>query len=79
MIHELLRPEKIHLDVRRPLDQVLRRMVAELPHGEHLLQSLEPLIEEPDTLLLMPSDEVVLPHFPDGRFGEASADTGDLA
>ena len=63
MIHELLRPEKIHLDVRGPLDQVLRRMVAELPHGEQLLQSLEPLIEEPDTLLLMPSDEVVLPHF----------------
>ncbi|WP_373498847.1 HAD-IC family P-type ATPase [Desulfococcus sp.] len=63
MIHELLRPDHIHLDVKGPFDQILRRMAAGLPHGEQLLQGLQPIMEEPDTLLLMPSDDVVLPHF----------------
>ena len=63
MIHELLQPDKIHLDVKGSFEQVLQRMAAELPHGEQLLQGLQPLLEAPDALLLMPSDEVVLPHF----------------
>jgi|GEM_PF-48093 len=63
MIHERLQPDHVHLDVRGGLEPVLRRMAGGLPHGEQLLERLQPLLEDLDTLLLMPSDDVVLPHF----------------
>ena len=62
MIHELLRPENIHLAVKGTFVQVLRSMAAELAPRESLLKSLNPLLEDPWTLVLMPSDEVALPH-----------------
>lgn len=63
MIHERLQPDHIFLDVRGSLAPVLRRMAGGMPRAEQLLERLTPLLEEPDVLLMMPSDEVVLPHF----------------
>jgi sodium/potassium-transporting ATPase subunit alpha len=63
MIHELLQDENIHLDLHGSFEQVLRYIVGKLPLSANGRENLAPLMENPDALLLMPSSEVVLPHF----------------
>ncbi|HUT72649.1 MAG TPA: HAD-IC family P-type ATPase [Desulfatiglandales bacterium] len=62
MIHELIRPEHIHLDLRGSFEQALRRLIALIPSGAEAPAAVEPFLQAPGATMLIPDERVALPH-----------------